>query len=450
MFADLSGKLGTVFKKLRGEARITEKNINSAVKEVRMALLEADVNYKVAKDFVSRVQERALGADVLSSVSPAQQFIKIVNDELTETLGGKEYTPKVHLSPQPPTIILMAGLQGSGKTTTCGKLAKHFIKNGKSVMLVACDIYRPAAIRQLEVVAGQAGAGFYTGGDSKDAVKIASDGVAYGKKSAKDIVIIDTAGRLHIDAELMAEVARIEKAVNPQEIFYVADSMTGQDAVNSAAEFDRQLSVSGIILTKTDGDARGGAALSVRAVTGKPLIFVGTGEKLDEFELFHPERMAGRILGMGDVVTLVERAQEAMEGEDADELAKKIQKQGMDFNDMLKQFGMMKKMGSIGGLLKMIPGLGGLTSKLDNLSMDDKKFKHIEAMIFSMTQVERSRPDVITSSRKKRIAKGSGRSVQDVNRLLDQLHQMNKMMKKMNKMASNGRDPRSMMSNLFK
>ncbi len=450
MFADLSGKLGTVFKKLRGEARITEKNITSAVKEVRMALLEADVNYKVAKDFVSRVQERALGADVLSSVSPAQQFIKIVNDELTETLGGKEYTPKVHLSPQPPTIILMAGLQGSGKTTTCGKLAKHFIKNGKSVMLVACDIYRPAAIRQLEVVAGHAGAGFYTGGDSKDAVKIASDGVAYGKKSAKDIVIIDTAGRLHIDEELMAEVARIEKAVNPQEIFYVADSMTGQDAVNSAAEFDRQLSVSGVILTKTDGDARGGAALSVRAVTGKPLIFVGTGEKLDEFELFHPERMAGRILGMGDVVTLVERAQEAMEGEDADELAKKIQKQGMNFNDMLKQFSMMRKMGSLGGLLKMIPGLGGLTANLGNISMDDKKFKHIEAMIFSMTQVERSRPDVITSSRKKRIAKGSGRSVQDVNRLLDQLHQMNKMMKKMNKMASNGRDPRSMMSNLFK
>lgn len=450
MFADLSGKLGSVFKKLRGEARITEKNITSSVKEVRMALLEADVNYKVAKDFVSRVQERALGADVLASVSPVQQFIKIVNDELTETLGGRDYTPKVHFSSQPPTVIMVAGLQGSGKTTTCGKLARYFIRNGKTILLVACDIYRPAAIKQLEVVAKQAGADSYIDNDSKDAVKIAADGLAYGKKAAKDIVIIDTAGRLHIDDELMDEVARIESAVHPQDIFYVADAMTGQDAVNSAAEFDKRLSVTGVILTKTDGDARGGVALSVREVTGKPLIFVGTGEKLDEFELFHPERMAGRILDMGDVVTLVERAQEAIEGEGAEEMAKKIQKQGMDFNDMLKQFGMMKKMGSLSGLMKMIPGLGGLVSKLGDVSMDDKQFKHVEAMIYSMTPQERRRPAIINSGRKKRIARGSGRSVQDVNKLLDQLRQMNKMMKKMGKMAGKGKDPANFMGSLFK
>jgi signal recognition particle subunit SRP54 len=446
MFADLSDKLATVFKKLRGEARITENNVKIAVKEVRMALLEADVNYKVAKDFVARVETRALGTEVLASITPAQQFIKIVNDELTDTLGGADYEPKIHLSSQPPTIIMMAGLQGSGKTTTCGKLARHFTKAGRSVLLVACDIYRPAAIDQLEVVAKTAGVDVYTDRTSKDAVKIALDGVAFGKKAAKDLVIIDTAGRLHIDETLMTEIVNVKNAINPHEIFYVADAMTGQDAVNSAAEFNKTLDVSGVILTKADGDARGGAALSVKEVTGKPLVFVGVGEKLDEFELFHPSRMAGRILGMGDVVSLVEKAQEALGDEDAEAIAKKAIKQGFDFDDMLKQFKMLKKMGSISGLLKMIPGLG---SALGDQKVDEGQLKKVEAMIMSMTPHERHKPAIINASRKKRIARGSGRNVQDVNKLLDQLQQMNKMMKKMGKMAGKGKDPSSML-NMFK
>jgi signal recognition particle subunit SRP54 len=344
----------------------------------------------------------------------------------------------------------MTGLQGSGKTTTSAKLARYFIKNGKSVMLVACDIYRPAAIDQLEVVGKKAGADVYTDRNSKDAPKIAADGLAFAKKAAKDVVIIDTAGRLHIDDTLMLEVENVKKIVNPHEIFYAADAMTGQDAVNSASEFNKRLELSGIILTKTDGDARGGAALSVKEVTGKPLIFIGTGEKIDEFELFHPERMAGRILGMGDVVSLVEKAQEAMEGENADELADKIKKQGLDFIDMLKQFRMLKKMGSLGGLMKMIPGLGSAMGQLGDVSVEDKKFKHIEAMILSMTPKERTKPDILNSSRKKRIANGSGRSVQEVNRLLDQLGQMNKMMKKMTKIAGKGKDPMTALKGMFR
>ncbi len=449
MFADLSGKLGAVFKKLRGEARITESNIMSAVKEVRMALLEADVNYKVAKDFVARVEKRALGEEVLTSVTPSQQFIKIVNDELTETLGGRDYAPKVHLSSRPPTVILMAGLQGSGKTTTCGKLATYFQKSGKSVLLVACDIYRPAAIDQLEVVGKKVGAAVYSDRNNKDAAKIAADGLAFGKKAAKDVVIVDSAGRLHIDDGLMTELEKVKSAVSPHEIFYVADAMTGQDAVNSAAEFDKRLDISGVILTKTDGDARGGAALSVREVTGKPLIFVGTGEKTDEFELFHPERMAGRILDMGDIVSLVEKAQEAFDGEDSAALEQKIKKQGLDFDDMIKQFRMIKKMGSLGSILKMIPGMGSMLGGMGDISMEDKKFKQVEAIILSMTPLERRRPDVINASRKKRIAAGSGRSVQDVNRLMEQLQQMNKMMKKMTKMAGRGKDPSKMFKGIF-
>ena len=450
MFADLSDKLGTVFKKLRGAARITENNISSAVKEVRMALLEADVNYKVTKDFVNRVSEKAMGEDVLLSVSPAQQFIKIVNDELTETLGGRDYTPGLKLSPHPPTVIMMAGLQGSGKTTTCGKLARYFIKQGRSVMLVACDIYRPAAIEQLEVVAKGAGAQVYTDKVSRDAVKIAKDGLAFAKKAAVDIAIIDTAGRLHIDEDLMKEASAIKAAVMPNEILYVADAMTGQDAVNSASEFDKYLDISGIILSKTDGDARGGAALSVKAVTGKPLLFVGTGEKLDGFALFHPERMAGQILGMGDVVSLVEKAQAAFSEDEAEEMTTKMLKSGVDFNDMLKQFSMIRKMGSLSGLLKMIPGLGSKIGNMQELSGEDKAFKMMEAMIRSMTPIERKRPGVINASRKKRIARGSGRSVQDVNKLLEQLSQMNKMMKKFSKVAGKGGDPSGMLKGLFK
>lgn len=450
MFADLSDKLGAVFKKLRGEARITEKNVQAASKEVRMALLEADVNYKVAKDFVARVEARALGEEVLLSVSPSQQFVKIVNDELVETLGGKDYSPKIHLSSKPPTVILMSGLQGSGKTTSCGKLARYFRKGGKSVLLVACDIYRPAAIDQLEVVGKAVGVDVYSDKVSKDAVKIAVDGLEFGKKAAKDVVIIDTAGRLHIDNELMDEVVNIKAKTSPDEIFYVADAMTGQDAVNSAAEFDSRLDITGVILTKTDGDARGGAALSVKAVTGKPLVFVGTGEKLDEFDLFHPERIAGQILGMGDVVSLVEKAQAAMEGEDAEAMADKMMKQGIDFNDMLKQFKMIKKMGSLGSIMKMIPGLGSALGNIGDITGDEKTFVVIESLINSMTPLERRKPAVINSSRKKRIARGAGRSVQEMNKLLDQLAGMNKMMKKMSKMNEKGGDPRNLFKGLFK
>ncbi|MDR2401047.1 MAG: signal recognition particle protein [Deferribacteraceae bacterium] len=431
MFADLGDKLGAVFKKLRGEARITEKNIASAVKEVRMALLEADVNYKAVKSFLARVEERSLGAEVLSSVTPAQQFIKIVHDELAETLGG--VSPSLHLSPHPPTIFLMAGLQGSGKTTTCGKLARYFAKSGKSVLLAACDVYRPAAIDQLETVARQAGVNFYSDRAEGDPLKIASAGIASAKKAAADIYIIDTAGRLHIDEPLMHEVKSIKDALSCDKIFYVADAMSGQDALTSALEFDRYLDITGMILTKTDGDARGGVALSVREVIGKPLYFIGTGEKLDDFEMFHPERMAGRILGMGDVVSLVEKAQDAFSDLDSQSLAKKIKKEGLDFDDLLSQFKMMKRLGSFSSLMKLVPGLSQAFSKVGDISMDDKRFKHAEALILSMTPLERRKPQIINASRKKRIASGSGRSVQEVNRILDQLVQMNKMMKKMTK-----------------
>jgi signal recognition particle subunit SRP54 len=431
MFADLGDKLGAVFKRLRGEARITEKNIASAVKEVRMALLEADVNYKAVKSFLTRVEGRAMGAEVLSSVAPTQQFIKIVNDELAETLGG--VSPVLHLLPKPPTIFLMAGLQGSGKTTTCGKLAKYFAKNGKTSLLVACDVYRPAAIDQLETVARQAGMSFYSDRGEKDPVKIASAGLAFGKKAAADIVIIDSAGRLHIDEPLMREIRLIKEAVSPSYIFYAADAMAGQDALNSATEFNRYLDLTGIILTKTDGDARGGVALSVREVLNRPLYFIGTGEKLDDFEMFHPGRMAGRILGMGDVVSLVEKAQDAFADTDTEGLARKIKKDGLNFEDLLSQFKMMRKLGSFSSLLKLVPGMSQAFSKVGDVSMDDKRFKHAQALILSMTPDERRKPFIINASRKKRIANGSGRSVQEVNRVLDQLAQMNKMMKKLTK-----------------
>ncbi|MDR2105157.1 MAG: signal recognition particle protein [Deferribacteraceae bacterium] len=431
MFADLGDKLNAVFKKLRGEARITEKNITSAVKQVRMALLEADVNYKAVKTFLAKVEGRAVGSEVLASVSPAQQFIKIVNDELIETLGG--VSPALHLSPHPPTIFLMAGLQGSGKTTACGKLARYFAKSGKTVVLAACDIYRPAAIEQLEALARQAGSNFYSDKSSKDPVQIAQDGLSYAKKAAADIYIVDTAGRLHIDEPLMQEVKSIRDKIACDKIFYAADAMSGQDALNSALEFDRCLNITGIILTKTDGDARGGVALSVREVIGKPLYFIGTGEKLDDFEMFHPERMAGRILGMGDVVSLVEKAQDAFSDIDAQGIAKKINKVGLDFDDLLNQFKMMKRLGSLSSIMKLIPGLSQAFSKMGDISTDDKRFKRAEAIILSMTPLERRKPQILNASRKRRIAGGSGQSVQDVNKILNQLVQMNKMMKKMTK-----------------
>lgn len=441
MFADLNEKLSGVFKRLRGETRISEANIAEAVKQVRMALLEADVNYKVVKSFIAKVQEEALGEAVLKSVSPAQQFIKIVHDSLVDILGGADYVPSIPLSPQPPTIIMLSGLQGSGKTTSASKLAKYFAKDGKNVLLVAADIYRPAAIDQLIILGKNLGIDVYSDKESKDAVRIANDGLEFAKKAAKDVVIIDTAGRLHIDEVLMEEVANIKKTINPHYTFFVADSMTGQDAVNAATEFNNKLEITGVILTKTDGDARGGAALSIRYATGKPLVFVGTGEKPEEFELFHPDRMASRILGMGDIVSLVEKAQEVIDEKEIKDMAGKM-KTGLDFNDLLKQFSMMNKMGSIESLVKLIPGM----PKISSSDIDESKFKRTKAIIQSMTERERSKKDMLNGSRKKRIANGAGVNVSDVNRLIDQLTMMNKMMKKFGKNV--GSNPKASMKEM--
>ena len=444
MFADLNEKLSGVFKRLKGEARISEANIAEAVKQVRMALLEADVNYKVVKSFVSGVQEAALGESVIKSVSPAQQFIKIVHDNLVEILGGKDYEPSLPLQPIPPTIIMLSGLQGSGKTTSAGKLGRYFAKDGKNVLLIAADIYRPAAIDQLEVLGKNLNIDVYSDKSSKDAVKIARDGLEYAKKAAKDVVIVDTAGRLHIDEELMQEVENVKKAIAPHYTFFVADAMTGQDAVNAATEFNNRLEVTGVILTKTDGDARGGAALSIRYATGKPLMFIGTGEKPDEFELFHPDRMASRILGMGDIVSLVERAQEVIDIEEAESMADKI-KTGLDYNDILKQFSMMNKMGSLESILKMIPGL----PKISSADIDESRIKRTQAIIYSMTKRERAKQDPLNGSRKKRIARGAGVSVNEVNKLIDQLTNMNKMMKKVSRKVG-GKTPDMNMEDLAK
>ena len=414
MFADLNEKLSGVFKRLKGETRISEANIAEAVKQVRMALLEADVNYKVVKSFIAGVQEAALGESVIKSVSPAQQFIKIVHDNLVDILGGADYEASLPLKPIPPTIIMLSGLQGSGKTTSAGKLGRYFARDGKNVLLIAADIYRPAAIDQLEVLGKSLNIDVYSDKACKDAVKIAKDGLEYAKKAAKDIVIIDTAGRLHIDEDLMKEVENVKKTAMPDYTFFVADAMTGQDAVNAATEFNNRLEVTGVILTKTDGDARGGAALSIRYATGKPLMFIGTGEKVDEFELFHPDRMASRILGMGDIVSLVEKAQEVIDIEEAENMASKM-KTGLDYNDILTPFS--------------IPGL----PKINSSDIDEKRIARTQAIIYSMTKKERAKIDPLTSSRKKRIARGAGVGVNEVNKLIDQLTNMNKMMKKFGK-----------------
>ena len=396
------------------------------------------------KSFVSGVQEAALGESVIKSVSPAQQFIKIVHDNLVEILGGKDYEPSLPLQPIPPTIIMLSGLQGSGKTTSAGKLGRYFAKDGKNVLLIAADIYRPAAIDQLEVLGKNLNIDVYSDKSSKDAVKIARDGLEYAKKAAKDVVIVDTAGRLHIDEELMQEVENVKKAIAPHYTFFVADAMTGQDAVNAATEFNNRLEVTGVILTKTDGDARGGAALSIRYATGKPLMFIGTGEKPDEFELFHPDRMASRILGMGDIVSLVERAQEVIDIEEAESMADKI-KTGLDYNDILKQFSMMNKMGSLESILKMIPGL----PKISSADIDESRIKRTQAIIYSMTKRERTKQDALNGSRKKRIARGAGVSVNEVNKLIDQLTNMNKMMKKVSRKVG-GKTPDMNMKDLAK
>ena len=425
-FENLSEKLSVVFKKLKGRGIVTEKDIKESMREIKLALLEADVNYKVVKDFVSRVSERAVGSNVMESLTPGQQIIKIVNDELTALMGGEN--SRIEFGKTMPTVVMLAGLQGAGKTTFCAKLAGYMRKkHNKRPLMVACDIYRPAAIKQLEVVGKQIDVPVFQMGDSKSAVEIAKSAIAHAKNYGNDFVIIDTAGRLHIDEELMQELADISQAVNPSEILLVIDAMTGQDAVNIAESFNNQLEITGVIMTKLDGDTRGGAALSVKAVTGKPIKFVGVGEKLSDIEEFHPDRMASRILGSGDVLSLIEKAEQAFDQKTAEQLEMKLRKNQFDFDDFLEQLQQMKKMGPLSQLIKMIPGIN--TKALSEADIDENRIFKIEAIIRSMTKKERQNPSIINASRKKRIAAGSGNSVQDVNLLLKQFEQMQKMMK---------------------
>ncbi len=426
MFDNLSSKLDKALHVLKGHGRITEVNVAETMKEVRRALLDADVNYKIAKQFTNRVKEKALGQDVLTSLQPGQLMIKIVKDELTDLMGGE--TAGMNLSGT-PTVILMSGLQGSGKTTFSGKLANWLkTKKTKQPLLVAADIYRPAAIDQLKVVGEQIGVEVFAEPENKNPVSIAQNAIKYAKEHGKNVVIIDTAGRLAVDKEMMDEIAAVHKAVQPQETLFVVDAMTGQDAVNTAKAFNDILNFEGVILTKLDGDARGGAALSIKSVVDKPIKFIGTGEKMTDIDVFHPDRMADRILGMGDVISLVERAQEQFDEEEARKLQKKIAKNQFGFDDFLKQIQQIKKMGNIKDLMGMIPGMGKAMKGVD---IDDDAFKGVEAIIHSMTPKERRNPSVINSSRKKRIARGSGKSVTEVNQLLKQFNQMAKMMKMM-------------------
>ncbi len=427
-FANLTDRINHIFAKLRNRGALTELEIKQAMREVRVALLEADVNFTVAKDFINKVTELAVGEEILKSLTPGQQVIKIVNEQLVELLGSTQ--SKLGVSPKPPTIIMMCGLQGAGKTTMCGKLAHYLQKQGKRVLLCAADIYRPAAIKQLEIVAGKSKAGFFEMGQI-DPVKIAKNAVSYAEKNGFDTVIIDTAGRLHINEELMNELKAIKKAVNVYETLLVVDSMTGQDAVNVAKTFDEQLDITGVIMTKLDGDTRGGATLSIKAVTGKPIKFVGTGEKTEDIEPFHPDRMASRILGMGDVLTLIERAQTAIDEEQAQKLARKIKESNFDLNDYLEQFEQVAKMGDLNDIVGMIPGASKL--KLGDKKVDEAQIKRNKAIIQSMTKEERANPKILNYSRRKRIAKGCGLQVQDVNRLIKQYEQTCDMMKKMTK-----------------
>jgi len=433
MFDNLSLKLDKAFQTLKGQGKITEINVASTVKEIRKALIDADVNYKVAKEVTDEIKLKAMGEDVLTAVSPGQLLIKITNDELTALMGGQSEDIKIEGN---PSIILIAGLQGSGKTTFSGKLASYLKRQGRSVLLTACDIYRPAAIDQLKVLGEQVGVEVYAEPENKDAVKIAKAAIDHAKKNNHRVVIVDTAGRLAVDEEMMDEIARLKQALNPSETLFVVDSMTGQDAVNTAKAFNERLNFDGVVLTKLDGDTRGGAALSIRKVVDKPIKFVSTGEKMEALDRFFPDRMASRILGMGDVVTLVEKAQQAFDQEEAARLNKKIRKNQFDFNDFLSQLEQVKKMGNMKDLLGMIPGMG---KALKGVDIDDNSFKPIEAIIRSMTFDERENPDMLNASRKTRIAKGSGRTIQEVNQLLKQFGDMRKMMKTMNKMGGGKR-----------
>ena len=424
-FEGLSSRLQAITKKIKGEARITESNMKEMLREVKLALLEADVNYKIVKEFINNVQEKALGQEVMKSLKPGEQVVKIVKDELVELLGGTE--SKINISPNPPTVIMLVGLQGSGKTTTAGKLANLLRKQGKKPLLVACDVYRPAAIKQLQVVGGQLNIPVYSEENVKDVVGIARRAMSTAMSKLNDVVILDTAGRLHVDEELMQELQNVKKSVRPHEILLVVDAMTGQDAVNVANEFNSKVGIDGVILTKLDGDTRGGAALSVKKVTGAPIKFAGVGEKLSELEVFHPDRMASRILGMGDVLSIIEKAEASLDLEEAEKLEAQLKKNKFDLNDYLAQLKQVKKMGSFSSILKMIPGM----NKLGDIKVDDKEFDKIEAMINSMSAEERANPKILNGSRRKRIAKGSGRQVSEINRFMDSFEMTQKMMKQM-------------------
>ncbi|MGN0650615.1 MAG: signal recognition particle protein [Oscillospiraceae bacterium] len=435
-FEGLSGKLNSVFGRLKGHGKLNEKDIKDAMREVRMALLDADVNYKVAKDFVARVSERAVGAQVMESLTPAQQVIDIVHSELIALMGSE--TARIEFPSKPPCVIMMCGLQGAGKTTHCAKLAKHLISQNRRPLLVACDVYRPAAIEQLKIVGQNAGAHVFEMGQG-DPVKIAKESIRHAKDNGFDVVILDTAGRLHIDETLMDELKNIKSEVNPNEILLVVDSMTGQDAVNVAESFNNALDITGVILTKLDGDTRGGAALTVLAITGKPVKFNGIGEKLDDLEPFHPDRMASRILGMGDVLTLIDKAKTAIDEKEAAKAMQKMQQNKFDLNDLYAQFEQIEKMGSIHSLINMIPGVAGKVKEED---IDERKMPRTKAIISSMTKKEREKPSIIDAKRKRRIAAGSGTSVEEVNQLLRQFEQMQKMMKQMGLSGKGGKKRR--------
>jgi signal recognition particle subunit SRP54 len=434
LFEGLSGKLQDTIKKFRGKGRVTDKDVKDMMREIKLALLEADVNFRVVKDFIAKVSERAVGQEVLESLTPGQQVIKIVHEELIDLMG--KVPTKVTFANKPPTIYLMVGLQGSGKTTTSGKLASLLRKQGKNALLVACDVYRPAAVKQLQVVGNQLDIPVFAIEGNTDPVYIAKQAIEHARSKLYDLVIIDTAGRLHINEELMDELDRIKKAVHPQEILLVVDSMTGQDAVNVADSFNQKLGVDGLILTKLDGDTRGGAALSVKAVTGKPIKFAATGEKLNDIEPFYPERMASRILGMGDVLSLIEKAQDAFDEKKALEMEKKLRTQQFTLDDFLDQMQQVKKMGPLDQVLGMIPGMN--TKAMKNMNVDEKKMGRVEAIIKSMTVKERTDPSIINGSRRKRIAAGSGTTIQDVNALLKQFAEMKKMMKMINDAGKKG------------
>ena len=425
MFQSLSEKLENAFRKFRNKGKLTESDIKAGMREIKLALLEADVNFKVVKDFINSVSARAVGADVLESLLPAQQIVKIVNEELTAIMGGTQ--SKLNISPKPPTVVMMVGLQGAGKTTHAGKLAGLYKKQGKNPLLVACDVYRPAAIKQLEIVGEKLSIPVFTLGDKVSPVKIAQEGIKYANQKGYDMVFIDTAGRLHIDEALMKELQDIKSSVNPTEILLTIDAMIGQDAVNVATTFNELLDVTGIILTKLDGDTRGGAALSVRHVTGKPIKFVGVGEKLDAIEPFHPDRMASRILGMGDVLSLIEKAEQAYDEKKAAELERKIRESTFTLDDYLDQFSQIKNMGNLEQLMGMMPGMKA--GALKDAKFDEKALRHQEAIIKAMTKREREKPDILNASRKKRIAAGSGTTVEEVNKLLKQFEQTRTLMK---------------------